>query len=105
MAIERSAKTREQNRLSMWIAALIVGALIMVVLVTCGSLYRRLHSNKERIEELRSEIAKEEQEQRAEEIEEYKQYTKSREYIEEVAREKLGLVYEGEVIFKEGSSY
>jgi cell division protein FtsB len=103
MAIERSAKTREQNRLSMWIAALIVGALIMVVLVTCGSLYRRLHSNKERIEELRSEIAKEEQ--RAEEIEEYKQYTKSREYIEEVAREKLGLVYEGEVIFKEGSSY
>ena len=89
MAIERSAKTREQNRLSMWIAALIVGALIMVVLVTCGSLYRRLHSNKERIEELRSEIAKEEQ--RAEEIEEYKQYTKSREYIEEVAREKLGL--------------
>ena len=104
MAIERSAKTREQNRLSMWIAALIVGALIMVVLVTCGSLYRRLHSNKERIEELRNEIAKEE-EQRAEEIEEYKQYTKSREYIEEVAREKLGLVYEGEVIFKEGSSY
>ena len=103
MGIERSAKTREQNRLSMWIAALIVGALIMVVLVTCGSLYRRLHSNKERIEELRSEIAKEEQ--RAEEIEEYKQYTKSREYIEEVAREKLGLVYEGEVIFKEGSSY
>ena len=103
MAIERSAKTREQNRLSMWIAALIVGALIMVGLVTCGSLYRRLHSNKERIEELRSEIAKEEQ--RAEEIEEYKQYTKSREYIEEVAREKLGLVYEGEVIFKEGSSY
>ena len=103
MAIERSAKTREQNRLSMWIAALIVGALIMVVLVTCGSLYRRLHSNKERIEELRSEIAKEEQ--RAEEIEEYKQYTKSREYIEEVAREKLGLVYEGAVIFKEGSSY
>lgn len=103
MAIERSAKTREQNRLSMWIAALIVGALILVVLVTCGSLYRRLHSNKERIEELQSEIAKEEQ--RAEEIEEYKQYTKSREYIEEVAREKLGLVYEGEVIFKEGSSY
>ena len=50
MAIERSAKTREQNRLSMWIAALVVGALIMVVLVTCAGLYRRLHSNRERIE-------------------------------------------------------
>ena len=86
MAIERSAKTREQNRLSMWIAALVVGALIMVVLVTCAGLYRRLHSNRERIEE-------------------YKKYTKSREYIEEVAREKLGLVYEGEVIFKEEGSH
>ena len=42
---------------------------------------------------------------KTEEIEEYKQYTKSREYIEEVAREKLGLVYEGEVIFKEEGSY
>ena len=102
MAFERSAKTREQNRLSMWIAALVVGALIMVVLVTCAGLYRRLHSNRERIEELRNEIVKEEQ--RSEEIEEYKRYTKSREYIEEVAREKLGLVYEGEVIFTEGTS-
>ena len=44
------------------------------------------------------------EEQRAEDIEEYRQYTKTREYIEEVAREKLGLVYDGEVIFKEGSS-
>ena len=103
MAFERSAKTREQNRLSMWLAALVVGVLILVVLVTCGSLYRRLHSNRERIEELQNEIAKEEQ--RAEEIEEYKRYTKSREYIEEVAREKLGLVSEGEVIFKEEGSH
>jgi Tfp pilus assembly protein PilN len=55
----------------MWIAALVVGALILVVLVTCGSLYRRLHSNRERIVELQGEIAKETQ--RAEEIEEYKQ--------------------------------
>ena len=35
MAFERSAKTREQNRLSMWLAALVVGVLILVVLVTC----------------------------------------------------------------------
>ena len=53
MAFERSAKTREQNRLSMWIAALVVGALILVVLGTCAGLYRRLHSNRERIEDLR----------------------------------------------------
>ena len=102
MAIERSAKTREQNRLSMWIAALVVGVLIVVILVACAGLFRRLHSNNEKIEELQSEIIKEEQ--RAQEIEEYKEYTQTKEYIEEVAREKLGLVYEGEVIFKEGTS-
>lgn len=102
MAFERSAKTREQNRLSMWIAALVVGVLIVVILVACAGLFRRLHSNNEKIEELQSEIIKEEQ--RTKEIEEYKEYTQTKEYIEEVAREKLGLVYEGEVIFKEGTS-
>ena len=94
MAFERSAKTREQNRLSMWIAALVVGVLIVVILVACAGLFRRLHSNNEKIEELQSEIIKEEQ--RAQEIEEYKEYTQTKEYIEEVAR--------GEVIFKEGTS-
>ena len=102
MAFERFAKTREQNRLSMWIAALVVGVLIVVILVACAGLFRRLHSNNEKIEELQSEIIKEEQ--RAQEIEEYKEYTQTKEYIEEVAREKLGLVYEGEVIFKEETS-
>ena len=102
MALERSARTREQNRLSMWIAAVVVGVLIVVILVACAGLYRRLHTNREKIEELKSEFVKEEQ--RTEEIEEYKEYTQTKEYIEEVAREKLGLVYEGEVIFKEGTS-
>ena len=102
MALERSARTREQNRLSMGLAAVVVGILIVVILVACAGLLSRLHSNKERITELNSEIVKEEQ--RTEEIEEYKEYTQTKEYIEEVAREKLGLVYEGEVIFKEGTS-
>jgi len=102
MTFERSARNREQNRLSMWLAALVVGILVVVILVACAGLIRRLHANNERIEELNAEILKEEQ--RAEDIAEYKEYTQTREYIEEVAREKLGLVYEGEVIFKEGTS-
>lgn len=102
MALEKSAKTNEQNKLSMGLAAVIVGVLIIVIMVACAGLFRRLNSNNERIVELEAEIVKEEQ--RAEDIEEYRLYTQTREYIEEVAREKLGLVYEGEVIFKEGSS-
>lgn len=102
MAFERSAKNNEQNRLSMGLAAVVVGILIVVILVACAGLISRLHSNRERIRELQSEIVREEQ--RAEDIEEYRKYTQTREFIEQMAREKLGLVYEGEVIFKEGTS-
>ena len=82
----------------MGLAAVVVGILIVVIMVACFGLHQRLVKNRERIGELESEIAKEEQ--RAEDIEEYRKYTETREYIEE----KLGLVYEGEVIFKEASS-
>ena len=102
MTFEKSVKHNEQNRLSMGLAAVVVGILIVVILVACAGLVSRLHSNNERIAELKSEKVKEEQ--REQDIEEYKEYTQTREYIEEVAREKLGLVYEGEVIFREGTA-
>ena len=38
---------------------------------------------------------------RAEEIEEYRKYTQTKAYVEEVAKDKLGLVYEGEILFQE----
>ena len=91
-----------QTRLSMKLAALVVGILIAVILVGCFNLYQKLRTNEARKEELGAEIRKEEQ--RTRDIEEYKEYTTTREYVEEVAREKLGLVYEGEVIFKEEDS-
>lgn len=41
-----------------------------------------------------------EEEERTEELREYSKYVKTKKYIEEVAREKLGLIYEDEIIFK-----
>ena len=38
--------------------------------------------------------------ERAEEIEALEAYTKTKKYVEDVAKDKLGLVYEDEVIFK-----
>ena len=37
---------------------------------------------------------------RTEEIEEYRKYTQTKKYVEEVAKDKLGLVNEGEIIYK-----
>ena len=38
--------------------------------------------------------------ERSAEIEAYEKYTKTRKYFEEVAKEKLGLIYEGEILFR-----
>lgn len=40
--------------------------------------------------------------ERAEEIEDRRAYVQTKKYIEEVAREKLGLVYENEIILDPG---
>ena len=36
-----------------------------------------------------------------EEIAEYGKYTQTKKYVEELAKDKLGLVYDGEIIFKD----
>lgn len=77
----------------------------VVVMLLCGVIaYKKVDLNaksleyKERIEKL--EEQKEKEEARKEDIAEYKKYVQSKEYIEEQAREKLGLVYPGEIIFE-----
>lgn len=42
-----------------------------------------------------------EEEARQKELEEYENYTRTQDYIEDTAQSKLGLVYEDQIIFKE----
>jgi cell division protein DivIC len=56
-----------------------------------------LNENKEKIESLNKEL--DDQEKRKEEIAEYQEYIQTDEFVEDTAREKLGLVYEDEVVF------
>ena len=37
---------------------------------------------------------------RSEDLKEFKKYVKTDEYVEEIARDKLGLVYKDEIIFE-----
>ena len=90
---------RRHNSLSMFLAALVVVILMIAVSVNAMSLNRRLADNRKRAVQLKKEIQTEQQ--RAADIEEYRRYTSTDAYIEEVAREKLGLIYEGETVFKE----
>lgn len=59
----------------------------------------KLAANEDRKQELDRQI--EEENQRTEEIGDLQEYMQSDEYAEKVAREKLGLVKDGEILFKE----
>ena len=77
---------------------LVVIVLMLVIAVNNYQLNKKLASYREKENMLTEQI--EEEQKRSEEIEEFKKYTKTKKYIEEIAREKLGLVYEDEIIIQ-----
>jgi cell division protein DivIC len=56
--------------------------------------------NEKEITVSRLEDRKQEELERKEEITEYKAYTKTKKFIEDIARDIWGLVYEDEIIFE-----
>lgn len=82
-----------------------LGLIAVMVLLVCGIVsYNRQELDKAnakstaRIAELKDDI--EQEKEQAKEIQEKKAYMQTKKYIEEMAREKLGLVYKDEIIFK-----
>ncbi|MCR5675109.1 MAG: septum formation initiator family protein [Lachnospiraceae bacterium] len=94
------ARYRRDNkmRFSLFLAGFVVALLVIVVSVRSIGFARQLEQKQAYIVELETQI--EAERERAEEIEEYKKYTQTRGYMEKVAKEKLGLIYEGEIVFK-----
>lgn len=89
---------KRQNRLGMFLVSAVVIMLLVVVTVNSFLLRQKQDVYAAREAELDALIAAEEE--RASELEEFKKYTQTQAYIEEVAKEKLGLVREGEIVFK-----
>ena len=82
-----------------------IGIIAFVVLILCAIVsYRRIslgqELNQKEITVSRLESRKQEELERKEEIAEYKAYTKTKKYVEDMARDKLGLVYEDDIIFE-----
>lgn len=92
-------RKRRQNRFSMFLVTLVVVMILVVVAIKRVEIGAKMETNQAKIELLNGQIADEEA--RSEEIKEYEKYTHTKGYVEEVAHDKLGLVYEGEIIFKE----
>lgn len=90
---------KPQNRLSILLVSMVVLILAGVVAVKSQELKSKQAANQAREQALEEQIAREEA--RTEEIAEYEKYTQTKKYVEEVAKDKLGLVYEGEIVFQE----
>lgn len=94
-------KRRKQRAFNLagYIAIFAVVITIAVVTWVRGmSLQKQLDAYDVRQEQLDSLI--EQEENRTLQIEERKKYMQTKQYIEDVAREKIGLVYPDEIMFK-----
>lgn len=99
MARKAAYRKRRQNRLGMFLAYMVVVMLLIVVAFSSVDLMEKKEAY--RLKELALEEQIEDEQERAREIEEFEKYTHTKKYIEEIARDKLGLVYEGEILFKD----
>ena len=67
-----------------------------------NQLQQKVNANASRLSSLDSQI--EEEKQRTDDITALKEYMQTDEYIEKTAREKLGMVKDNEILFKESQS-
>lgn len=98
MARRVAFRKKRQNKLGMIIVSAIVTMLLVTLMIKSYSLKEKEAEYTEKEQVLQSQI--DEQHERAEKLVEYEKYTKTAKYVEEVAKEKLGLVYEDEILFK-----
>ncbi|MCD8012225.1 MAG: septum formation initiator family protein [Lachnospiraceae bacterium] len=94
----RKKKPSNSNRVGMYSIAVIVMVLLVGLLVQSQSLRAKNAEYATQIADLEQEI--QDEEVRAEEIKDLAEYLNSDEYVEKLAREKLGLVYEDDVIYR-----
>lgn len=100
MAKRRIAyRKRNQNRFSMFLVSLVILMIMAAVAVKSMELQKKIDAKAAEVAQLEAQIA--EEKQRQQRIEEFGKEVQTKGYIENVAREKLGLVYEGEILFKE----
>lgn len=99
MAKTKSRRVRERKK---HLGALAIFVIVLAVFCVSmiGSMKLRSRNRIYEEKEAALQEAIQDEERRAKEIEELEAYTKTKKYVEDVAKDKLGLVYEDEIIFK-----
>lgn len=73
---------------------------LMSVMVLFGGMKLQARNRAYKVQEAELQAQLDDEKARSEEIDELKEYIGTDAYIEEVAKEKLGLVHENEILFK-----
>ena len=100
MARKKAAyRKRQQNKFSMLLVTMVLVMIMVVVSISGRKLREKIDAVSET--QTRYERLLQEEEKRKQDIEEFGKYTQTKKYVEEVAQDKLGLVYEGDISFKQ----
>lgn len=94
---QKKKKNRSRNRGVLAVTAVVL-ALLIALSIHTSSLKREDEAYAARVEALQAQVAAESQ--RAAELEEKSIYVQTRDYIEQIARERLGLVIPDETIIR-----
>lgn len=86
------------NRAAMMVIIGIVCILAVFLAVKSLALKEQIRANEEEKERLTAQV--EEEQSRTEEIEALRDYYDSDEYVREIAEDKLGLVEDGQIVFR-----
>lgn len=99
----KSRKQQKSNRLAIRLVTVMVMILIAVVGVNIVRLQKEMKVNEKRYAQ--DVERKKEEEKRKSELDEFEKYTGTLEYVEEIAREKLGMVLGNEIVFKPNKNH
>ncbi|WP_369293251.1 FtsB family cell division protein [Clostridium boliviensis] len=94
----RKRKDRWGNRMTLIGITFVVFSLAVIVTIKGASLKEKELEYQYRLQNLQAQVDKEQN--RAKELEEYRVYVQTKQYIEEVAKQKLGLVKPDEILLK-----
>lgn len=99
MANVKRRRGKNGNRAGRMCITCIVLVFAIVMSTQIIKVYQKVQEYVAKQQELEQQLSDEQDRQK--DLEDYETYTKSQQYVEDVAKSKLGLLYENEVVFKE----
>lgn len=99
--LERERRRRQQKRqkfIGISVCVVLVALVVCAVIYGNKSLSVRNEQYKAQIEELNKQI--EQQQAKSDELEEYRKYVQTKKFVEQIAKDKFGMLYPNEILLK-----